>query len=233
MSNAEIMASRAHDLRVELIQELHGVEKHFLSIAAILTEVHDKSLWKFGWDGFDEWLADPDIPIKRRTAYRLMRAFRMFVQKLQVPEDRLLEIGTTKLDIIADVVEGDPEGWLTKGKALSKSDLKTEVRIAQGRPILPPLRAKSLPIPPSPALSADQYVEWVKQQPCLACGERGVDPHHFPFTRGSGQGKEWWVIPLCRRCHELFHTNPMKHMWDWRCKWGPYFYGFAAKDDDN
>lgn len=46
--------------------------------------------------------------------------------------------------------------------------------------------------------------DWIRDKPCLVCGTKPSDPHHWP-TRGAG-GTSKDLIPLCRTHHVEFHT---------------------------
>ncbi|OCG08883.1 hypothetical protein A9G13_02135 [Gilliamella sp. wkB178] len=55
-----------------------------------------------------------------------------------------------------------------------------------------------------------KYLQWVKTQPCVCCGQQSDDPHHII---GYGQGKmggkahDIFTIPLCRKHHNELHKN--------------------------
>lgn len=56
------------------------------------------------------------------------------------------------------------------------------------------------------------YLDWVKEQPCVLCGAPADDPHHLKgIGHMSGAGltaPDWAVIPVCRGCHNRFHDEP-------------------------
>lgn len=57
----------------------------------------------------------------------------------------------------------------------------------------------------------DDYLKWVKSQPCCVCGATADDPHHII---GYGQGgigtkaHDLFTIPLCRVHHSELHKDP-------------------------
>lgn len=57
------------------------------------------------------------------------------------------------------------------------------------------------------------YMDWVKTLKCVGCGRPADDPHH-PYGVGfRGMGSkvpDYWVIPLCRNCHDALHHDPQK-----------------------
>ncbi len=58
-----------------------------------------------------------------------------------------------------------------------------------------------------------KYLQWVKKQACVGCGNAADDPHHLI---GHGQGgmatkaHDLFTIPLCRGCHRRLHDDPRK-----------------------
>jgi len=56
------------------------------------------------------------------------------------------------------------------------------------------------------------YTDWVKvTHRCLRCGSMAHDAHHVRWSDDTGMGTkpdDYKVIPLCRPCHNLFHSNP-------------------------
>lgn len=55
-----------------------------------------------------------------------------------------------------------------------------------------------------------KYTQWVKRQPCCACGNGSDDPHHITGNGFGGmatKAHDLFVIPLCRRCHDSLHAN--------------------------
>ena len=103
------LAELAHANRLSIIESKTHTGKWFLILARLLKQNRDLSLYKMlDYDTFEEFLGDPDISFRRTTAYNLIRKYELFVEKLQLDEPVLARIGTTKLGIIAPVVEGDP-----------------------------------------------------------------------------------------------------------------------------
>lgn len=54
------------------------------------------------------------------------------------------------------------------------------------------------------------YTRWVKKLKCCACGEPADDPHHphGVFPKGMAtKVPDYWVIPMCRRCHDELHHD--------------------------
>ncbi len=59
------------------------------------------------------------------------------------------------------------------------------------------------------------YLNWVKKQVCVSCATPADDPHHPHGAGFKGMGTkvpDWWVIPLCRNCHDALHHDV--HAWE-------------------
>ena len=72
------------------------------------------------------------------------------------------------------------------------------------------------------SFDVEDYVEFVRNHPCLICGDT-AEPHHFPRTVGAG-AKEHEVIPLCRACHTEAHDDPIDFLIMYKYKLFIYFY---------
>ena len=218
----EDVALYAHYCRQLVIEYKDGVNKNLWQLAKVMKEIRDEKLYRpLACSTFNEFIAQPEIGMSRSAVYALIKRYEIYSNHLNVPENRLLSIDSSKLDIIAPVVESDPEKWLELAgpQGLSQGDLINEVRIAQGR-------GEMSPLPPSSSVSASApfstYEEYVRRQPCCICGSSECDASdyaHFPRTKAAG-GK--FGIPMCRRCHTEFDNSkdPGKWIWDNRFGWG-------------
>ena len=64
------------------------------------------------------------------------------------------------------------------------------------------------------------YIQYIKSQPCLICGQSPVDPDHLEARGMGGLGGgtatghkiDFTCIPLCRGHHTERHTKPIKDM---------------------
>jgi len=199
---------------------------------------------------FEEYLGTLAPEGTRTWLYKLMRSYELYVKRLALSQEALIEIGPSKLDIIAPAIlkielkkETEPDkydgivilDWLDKAKTLSKIDLINEVRQYQGKQELgnPPtpeeFRQDNSPFMETSGMAGLlTYLDYVKAQPCIVCGANPTDKMHFPKTRGAG-APENWIIPCCRKCHVEYHTNPLKWMHDNQDKWAGYFYGLILK----
>tara|TARA_R110000765_G_scaffold195825_2_gene301281 strand:+ start:989 stop:1408 length:420 start_codon:yes stop_codon:yes gene_type:complete len=60
---------------------------------------------------------------------------------------------------------------------------------------------------------SEQYLAFVKSQPCCNCQGPGLDPHHVIGLHWglSGQGltaPDSFAMSLCRACHDAVHRSP-------------------------
>lgn len=231
MTDVELSVAEQADLaeanRRDIVSAQMNIQGNLLVLGAKLKDNRDLAYYKLlGYDTFEEFLGSPEIAFGRSKAYDLIHIYELYILKLGVPKADLLEAGTTKLLLVAPQIEQDETRsaeWIGKAKSLSKSDLRQEI---QGREFQSPKSPTGPPpLPagaPAPPFTREQYLALVKLSPCIVCGGTPVDAHHFPRTRV--RGGEYNVIPLCRRCHTEFHTEPMKWMWDNRQFWGGWFY---------
>jgi hypothetical protein len=174
MDDIEKFANKAFLNKEAIITCRRNLQKNFLHLGYLFKINRDNSLWKLlGYDSFEEFLGDPDISFRRSKVYGLIHIFELFLEKLDREEAELVEIGTAKLLDISSVVESNPEEWLGKAQALSRSDLKNEVRAAQGKPEVSSTSRSSNLSPPLSVEPPSSYTELVRASPCCCCGEIG------------------------------------------------------------
>ena len=233
--NADIVIDKtieqAEKNHQDFLEAKFGVVANYLKAGEFLNDNLAHAYFKvLGYDSFEEYLGTPDVAMGRSKAYGLIQIYKTFVEKLGVPGADLLEIGTSKLLLIAPVVESDKDEWIAKAKHLSKSDLKAELqgRVA-GTKKLPPLSKPPTPSPGlPPKMTPGQYVRHVERSPCCVCGRSPVVKAHFPRTRVRAN-KPWYVIPLCGECHAE-QEGHKDWMWAYREKWGDWFFNNIAEE---
>ena len=202
--------------RDAIIKHRDEIQFRFLVLGGLLQDCRDKLYWqRLGYESFAAFLGDPDITLKRSTAYNLINIYHKYSEGMGLPTERLAKIGSRRLQIILPVVETDPDKWLGAAESMSKSDLINEVRAEKGKePVV--FKAESIQI------DAGTYIGMVKSSPCCVCGREPVDPAHFPISRGAGAADND-VIPLCRECHDeqhrdgvdTFHAKYKGRIWAW------------------
>lgn len=66
-----------------------------------------------------------------------------------------------------------------------------------------------------------KYLAWVKQQPCVMCGEPSDDAHHIKgvgHLSGVGmKAPDTFTMPVCRPHHDEIHRTPelWANQWEW------------------
>ncbi len=104
------------------------IEFRFIELGKELAEFDEMQRWEtLGYNSFAAYLADPDVDISARTAYRIIRVHKM-IAEYEVPPPVAIDVGSTKLDMLASHVnEKNLEELLNKASALSRKDLKAEL----------------------------------------------------------------------------------------------------------
>ncbi len=104
------------------------IEISFMQLGKELAEFDEMQRWRdLGHASFAAYLADPDVNIAPRTAYRIIRVHKL-VETYSLPSMAVVEVGSTKLDMIAgEVTPDNVQEWLNKASALSTRDLKAEL----------------------------------------------------------------------------------------------------------
>ena len=220
----EIVAATAYELDMAIHQCNLNVRANFLRMAELLVQMREERLYRsLDYDTFESYLGSLGAEGTRGWLYKLIRAWEVFSKKMEIPDQTLIAIGPSKLDIIAPMApammldEHHKADWIGKAEELSKSDLINEVRECQKKPLLSS--------PPNSGFVSEQNTgtpDLIKS--CIICGTTQVDAHHFPITRGAGCPADW-TIPLCRQDHQLFHQNPREWLWENRRSWAKYLFG--------
>lgn len=101
---------------LQLGKELYWLEK----------EKQHKAL---GYSTFDAYIASPDVDVGRRMAFGLKAVYAHFVLGLESATVALLAAGTSKLELlIPHTNEENADEWIFKAQALSRSDLRREIK---------------------------------------------------------------------------------------------------------
>jgi hypothetical protein len=226
--NDEVTLNRSLPLAYGMFQEIcqrrSEIAINFLELGRLFKAMRDERYFEcLDYETFEEFLGCPEISMRRSTVYGLIQIYELFVERLKIDHAFLASIGHAKLQVISPVVRNatDPTDWIYKARELSRSDLITEVRLAQGKPDSgPPMREGE-------AQTLDKfqdYLAYARAHPCVVCKKTlEVDLHHFPITKGAG-APDRWVIPLCRACHTESHQDPKEFLWRWREKIFAFFY---------
>ncbi len=233
----EMVATTAYELDAKIHAANINVRANFLVMAKLLVQMREERLYKaLDYPSFESYLGSLGAEGNRAWLYKLIRAWEVFSKKMEVPDKTLIEIGPSKLDVIAPLApammleEHHKAAWLTKAIVLSKSDLINEVRECQGKPLL------SSPAPTghiNPGLSDllhfKSYITYVESCSCILCGDIPIEKAHFPRTQKRG-GEDWQVIPLCNKCHVELHTTGVDTFTaNYKNSIFGYFYGLVLR----
>jgi hypothetical protein len=94
------------ELKTKLIQ--HGYV--FLKIGYILKRIRDEKIYEYIGEGanesFSQFLASPEIAIKRPTAYLYIRVYEFYIEKLGMKEEEVVSIPSYKLFRLLPLLRG-------------------------------------------------------------------------------------------------------------------------------
>lgn len=207
-----------------------------IQLGKSLLDIQKRKLYKaMGHPTLASFLADPDVAIPRPTAYLYKSLVDFYLNHLGVEEDDIIEVDITRLRDLLPVLrpceKGAPmiEQWIAKAATLSKKDFVDELREHFGREPLGTLPAME---DADETISETPYVSRAKVAACCVCGNRPVDFHHFPKTKGAGAEDERG-IPLCRGCHIQFHAHPKDFFWMNRNNIMEWFYKLILPGSNN
>lgn len=124
-------AFASHKRIVELIQ---GIQANFLLLGKEIYEnVKFKFYEKMDYETAEDYFASPEIDLSRSWMYALMRMHELYVLKLEISHQELLEIGSKKLNLIASKINDEnKDELLADAKMLSFEDLKIKMKGTDG-----------------------------------------------------------------------------------------------------
>ena len=136
-----IKARRAWKRHMLIKAHLANAEKSFLVIGHELTVFErEKQYLDLGYKSFNQYLADPNdgLDMSRSQAFSVMGIYKEYRERLNVPEELLLESKVDKLNTIrskVELTEENVEDWVADSIALSRSDLRLKL---DGKDYVPP-----------------------------------------------------------------------------------------------
>lgn len=127
-SAEELAAKSAFEVDFRVKQNVRRMRTLWVAIAEDLFKVWEQELWKdLGFDGFEQWLAQPEVAISKRHSYGLVEAWRELVVKRAVAPAQLEGVGIGGLrEVLPAIRRGfvDVEEGLTDARELGRSDLR-------------------------------------------------------------------------------------------------------------
>lgn len=123
---AEAQAAFATSERIK--RNLRQTRAIWYRIAEDLYRFHKLQMWRdLGLASFEEWLAQPEIQIGRRTVFAMVEVWRELVVERGVPPHELADVPSTNLrDTLSAVRRGmvQPGEAIADAKSLSRDDLR-------------------------------------------------------------------------------------------------------------
>lgn len=215
------LADEAFMVHTQIQHRTAETAMNLLELGRLFKQIRDGHLYEaFECASFKEYCAMPEVRFARPTIYLFMACYEKFILKHDFKKEFLAGIGVRRLQFILPVVDSDPEEWVYKAKTLGEPDLINEIRVAQGKEEMLPVKKEKDDVYP---FNYKDYKEFVKESPCIICEEKETDAHHFPKTTGAG-ADDTWVIPLCRKCHSQAHNDPYDFLWENKDLIFVYFY---------
>lgn len=138
MSNGiEHKAERAHELERAVVVGSLSARRAWITMAEALHAIKAEGLYELlGYEKFTDWIATPEIGLKRSQAYALTAIYEELVIERRVPLDDLYYLEPSKVAEVlpairrgADVVEA-----LADANVLSRSDLRAKYRGVEPQP---------------------------------------------------------------------------------------------------
>lgn len=138
MNNIELAYTSAFGRHKRIVDLVCATKENFLELGMRLCQFEEnRDYEKLGHASFNAYLADPDVDMSRSQAYELIGLYRDYELRLEIPREKLLLAGPTKLGVIRRVVdEENVYEWISKAETLSRSDLRHEVNGTE--PIIKP-----------------------------------------------------------------------------------------------
>ncbi len=126
---AQTKANTAHNRKVLIIKLKLTTEHAFIELGKQLHAFYKNKEYKnLYYKSFSAFLADPDINIAKRTAWRLIGNYQDYVLRLSCATEALVEVGTTKLELMRSrVTKENVHEMLNMGATLSYSDLEAQL----------------------------------------------------------------------------------------------------------
>jgi len=220
-------ADKSHEIRAEIKNRTITTANNLLELGKLFKIMRDEKLFQYTdseCKTFEEYLAWDEVAFGRSTVFSFIHVYELYVLKLGYDVEFLAGIGHKRLQRINPVVEKDPVEWIFKANTLSPSDLRNEVRVAQGKKeIKNEVKENEIQI-----YEFKSYLEFIKAYPCIICGDKESEAHHLPSTKGAGEPNTH-RIPLCRKCHTLCHQDPFDFLWLYKKHIFNYFYSTFLK----
>lgn len=115
----------------ETISKKHVLELAWLELCARLKEIRDGALYHGRWDSFEDFLTDPQMGMDKGTASKMIIIHERLILEYKIKPTVIANAGGwSKVAECMPAIKDkkSAEEWLSKASALSKSDLRKEVK---------------------------------------------------------------------------------------------------------
>jgi hypothetical protein len=123
-------AQAAHEVASRIKTNILSMRTIWVQIAEDLYRFHDLDMWKdLGHSSFEQWLAQPEIQLGRRTVFNLIEVWRELVVNKGVQPRELMDVKISNVrDVLAAVRRGyvDPDDAIADCRMLGRDDLRTK-----------------------------------------------------------------------------------------------------------
>jgi hypothetical protein len=130
-SGIEQKAERAYELERAVVVGSLSARRAWIEMAAALHSIKAEGLYELlGYERFTDWIATPEIGLKRSQAYALTLIYEELVIERRVPLDDLFYLEPTKVaEVLPAIRKGtDVVEALADASILSRSDLRAKYR---------------------------------------------------------------------------------------------------------
>lgn len=101
----ELQAKQAYEVEERIKNTLQEMKRAWVYLAEDLYHFQKNAWWHdLGYASFDEWLAGPDIDLKRRQAYYLIATYKELVVEQGATPAMLEGVGISKAKVITTAV---------------------------------------------------------------------------------------------------------------------------------
>jgi hypothetical protein len=129
---AEAMVSAAFDSERRIKEAATNIRGAWWELAEELYAFHEGGYWSYlGYESLDEFLAQPDLGIKRSTFFQMTKVWRDLVVVKQLPVLKLRELEPSKVrEVTPSIMRGEvkPEDAMDDVSGLSYRDIRTKYR---------------------------------------------------------------------------------------------------------
>lgn len=130
-SGIEQKAERAHELERAVVVGSLSARRAWITMAEALHAIKAEGLYELlGYERFTDWIATPEIGLKRSQAYALTAIYEELVIERRVPLDDLYYLEPSKVaEVLPAIRKGtDLVEALADASVLSRSDLRAKYR---------------------------------------------------------------------------------------------------------